>query len=193
MRPILDYNIEFAHIYTNESFSSEQERGVILTLKKEKELEKQKYKVASGVLIDDYSPAERLLEIPDYLKKLEQAGRAPDFAGLEGSLTGFKNTLLDLVEKKSIKKEYVRYIDKKNGKIPCSFLIVVWYLLRLGLLDPSGDGNFLIKGSPNANFAARRLINILPERFRAVEERAKELLLATNYKSYVDNIEYIFF
>ena len=181
------YSLEFCHIYTNETFSREHLRS----------LEKAKYyyaqlpkgKVLLNVLIDNYNSTEDLLDIQDFFTTLAEYDVVVDYYAFESDMAKYKNNLLEIIEDKKVLKNYKRYIDVKN-KLPCSFMTAIWYFVRLGIFEADG----IVHNLDGENFqTATELINVLPERFRAVEAQTRTLIEATPHKSVLSQIDYMFF
>lgn len=184
----IDYSIEYSHIYTDETFSQEH-RSSVLALKQH--LPKFVDKVVDKVVfIDNYNTTKHILDIEGFLNIIKEEGVAHDYFVFEADMVPYKNQLLDAIEDRKIKREYERYIDT-HGKLPCSFLTAAWYLIRLGYFQPI-EG--IIYGKNSKQFKpAHKIINILPERFQAVELKTRKLIAATKYKEGVVNIESLFF
>ena len=180
------YSVEFSHIYTNEVFSNEHSQSVVNLNSYLPKL--QKYQYQTCILIDDYNPNEDLLDVKDFFKKLKGLDATPDYYAYEADMANYKDEMLSLIQNKKILKQYSRYINDKNT-LPCSFMTAIWYLVRLGAL--SSDG--IIKSINESFIPSANLINILPERFRAVENKTIKLIDSTKYSNYVGNIDYIFF
>lgn len=183
------FSIEFGHIYTNETFSTEHASSI-------KELKKYLPKVSDKdyqtcVFIDNYNATEHLLDVPDFLNKLAYEGVVPDYFAYEADMSKYRDKMLALIQNKKVHKSYARYIDGNGGKLPCSFMTAIWYFVRLGILDAD---NIVQSSSSSKSFIpAKSLINILPERFRAVESRTIKLIGATKHSQYISDIDYVFF
>ncbi len=186
----LDYNIEYAHIYADEHFGTEHKKSVEELHKIITKLKQSNKSYVLSVLIDEYNSIRHTLNIKNFLKKLEQSNSKPDFIGFESRLVKDKDSLLKEMSKK-IRKEYEEYIIKQ-GKIPCSFLIALWYLKRLGLLNMKGEELHSIS-KENKPFIAREIITILPKRYQAIEIKALKIIKSTKFKKYLKNIKNIFF
>jgi hypothetical protein len=185
-----EYNIEYAHIYTNERFGIEHIKSIKKLhniINKLKQLNKT---YVLTVLIDEYNPTRHGLDIKGFLEKLNELNAKPDFVGFESQLTSYKDLLLKEIKGK-MKKEYKNYIEKR-GKIPCSFLIAIWHLKRLGLIPiKKGELNNLTKN--NNVFTAEKIITILPKKYQEVEKKALKIIKSTKFKAWVKNIENIFY
>lgn len=184
----IDYSIEYSHIYTDETFSDEH-RASITALKQH--LPKLAGKMVDKVVfIDNYNTSDHILDIEGFLKSIKEEGVAHDYYVFEADMVPYKQQLLDAIQDAKMRREYERYIDKK-GKLPCSFSTAIWYLVRLGYFIPI-DG--MIYGKDAKEFQpARKIINILPDRFADVELRTRKLIAATEYRDAVANIESMFF
>lgn len=185
-----DYNIEYAHIYTDESFGREHKRSIKELHDVTERLRKLKKSYVLTVLIDEYNPIQHRLSVKKFLNKLAQLGSEPDYVGFESKLASDKDLLLNEMDKK-IKKEYEKYL-RKHGKIPCSLLIALWYLKRLGFIKIKSDELIHLK-KDNKPFVARKIITILPRRYQGVEMKALKIIKSTRFKKYLDNIQNIFF
>lgn len=191
MKPT-DYSIEFCHIYLNETFSTEHELSISVV----KELI-QKFDLETtyslNVLVDDYNATEQLLDLEDFKKRLKDEGTKPDYLASEARLAHYANVLLDQMRNGKLKKSYERYIFDK-GFVPCSFMIAIWYLLRLGLIEQEQD--FLVyekNGGHSKSFIGKKLISVLPERFRGVEDKASAIIKATPFASRLEDIDHIYY
>ncbi len=185
-----DYNIEYAHIYADECFDIEQQKS-IKELKKVTDKLKQKNKsYVLVVLIDEYNPVKHILNIKNFLEKLEELDVRPDFVCFESQLANYKDLIFQEMKGK-IKREYENYI-KKHKKIPCSLLITIWHLKRLGLIKIE-RGELKNLSKHNKPFIGRKIITILPEKYRKVEEKALKIIESTKFKKCLDNMINIFF
>lgn len=183
-----DYNIEFAHIYVNENIASEHYQAIKITKEKILDLKQKEKNCVLTVLIDDYNPSDSILDIEGFLKELEILGTKPDYVVDESKLTFYKDQILSEMNGK-LKKQYLRYINGR-GKCPCSFLIAIWHLVRLGFFDAEP----IIGHSVEKPFAAKKIITILPQRYAGIEKKALEIIESTKFKDLVENrLEYIFF
>lgn len=180
------YSVEFSHIYTNEVFSNEHTQSVTNLNSYLPKLQKEDYQTC--VLIDDYNPNEDLLDVKDFFDKLDALGSKPDYYAFEADMSKYKDEMLSLIQNKKILKQYSKYIDDKNT-LPCSFMTAIWYLIRLGALSHRD----IVKDINEPFLPSANLINILPERFRAVEQKTIKLIGSTKYSNYVGNIDYVFF
>ena len=183
------YNIEFAHVYADENFNKEHQQGVELLLEVKKNIP-QHATYVTAVLVDEYNPDQKILDIKEYVSILAKMGAMPDFLGFESELALANDEMMKSVDSK-IRKEYERYFANKQ-KIACSFLVAIWNLMRLGLLDLPNA--IVIKQKPGiADFVGERLITILPERYRENEERALRVIKHSQFAPAVEKIQYVYF
>jgi hypothetical protein len=183
-----NYNIEFAHIYINENFSDEHSQASKIAKEIAEKIKKGGGSCVLAVLIDDYNPSDSILDVKNFLNKLSMFGAKPDYVVNESKLIAYRDTLLSGMSGK-IKEQYFRYITNR-GKCPCSFLIAIWHLLRLGFLDP----NLIIKNLEDKPFISQKIITILPQRYADIENKALEIIKSTKFGSLTENrLEYIFF
>jgi hypothetical protein len=142
------------------------------------------------VLVDDYNPTEHKISAEQVLGYLRAEGMLPQYWAYEKDLLGNAQLLLDSLTSSKLKNNYVKYIAK-HEKYPCSLLTASWYLTRLGQLDPAGiihsvDENPVYK-------PAQRLLNLLPEDYRPIEERARKLILSSKFAAHADKIQDLFY
>ena len=186
----VDFNIEYAHIYADELFGKEHQKSIKELRKIINRLKRLNKSYVLTVLIDEYSPCQNRLSIKQFLDKLDELNSKPDYLAFESQLAPCKDLLLKEMKGK-IRKEYETYI-KKHGKIPCSFLIAVWYLKRLGLIKTEkGELTHLSKN--NKPFSAKKIITILPKKYQTVEIKALKIIRATRFKKYLTKISNVFF
>lgn len=184
-----DYSIEYAHIYSNENFGEEQIKSVNLIKSLIDRLDKKKKTYSTVILVDEYNPQKFILNINKMKKILEKYGIKPDYIGYESKLVYFSDYVLKEMHYKE-KKNLIQYI-KKHQKLPCSLLITVWYLLRLGKIRGQ---NFFEQINKQKPFCARKLVNILPKKYMDVEKKAFDILKSTKkFKNVVNDIKYIFY
>jgi hypothetical protein len=189
----VQYSIEFAHIYADENFDDDHRDGAEALRKCIESLSERQHTYSVNVLIDDYNPALHILDRDHFVKELSALDARPHFLAYESQLPAHSDKLMDTITRPKLKREYQKYIDQR-GKYPCSFLVAVWYLIRLGAISLSGSSNLYARlGTSSVNFTATKLINILPSRFAHVERQALELIAATPHAHLVNSIESRFF
>ncbi len=184
---VVDYNIEYAHIYTDEKFGRSQEKSVKVLQRFLKRLKNQKKSYSLVVLIDDYHPPKKSFSITKLIKKLEEFDVKPDFIAFESRLRAKKETFLDSFEIKKEAKKLNKYF-KRKGKISCAFLICIWYLLRLGIIP---DDKKLIRRVSDSKkpFIGKHVVTILPKKYKSVEEKVIEFLKKTKFKKATKRIK----
>lgn len=176
-------SIEYAHIYTNRNFGEDQIKSIALMKIKEKEYDNQRVTILRHVLIDDYSSNFGIdrFNLNVFLQLLDNNNAKPDHVILESSLSDTCSFLLNKIENKKIKKSISKFYESRHIW-PCSMCVAAWYLLRIGAIDNS----FNMPPSEN-------LVSILPAHFKEAEDEAIEIIMATEYKNCIKNIEVIFF
>lgn len=70
---MVDYNIEFGHIYLNESFSKEHFEGAEIAKKIAQKLKREGKTFCLTLMIDDYNPDEQFLDLEGYLKSSKKS------------------------------------------------------------------------------------------------------------------------
>lgn len=168
------HSIEFAHIYLNQSIGHEHKRSAGLYKELKDHLAAKGDIVESFVLIDDYNATEKILEPERLVRVLGKLGVQPDYVAYESQLTIIGEDVLRKSD--GPEKDSSARFASTNGKLPCSLLIVAWYLVRLGIVAPP-KALFDWELSICKQFEpAEYLVNILPDYYKGVENRACALL-----------------
>ena len=182
------HSVEFFHIYTDEIIGNNHTVGLEHLAQLEAAW---KFDYDRIVLIDNYNPTEHTLSADEVLRYLDEHGMKPKYWAYEADMVANAQTLLDAVTKPKLKKNYQSYIAD-HGKYPCSLLTASWYLARLGYLDYS-----VIKSSDSSRnpeyIPADRLFNLLSKDYRPVEERARKLILQSEFSEAADRIQDMFY
>jgi len=187
---VVNYNIEFAHIYSDKKFGAEQKKSIEILKAVILKCLKKRLTFSCCVLIDDYNPKIKKLQLKSFLYELDRHNIYPHFIGFESKLVEKKFFLLNNIKNQKIKRNYLKYIKNKKH-VPCSFLVAVWYLYRLGLLNLSSG---IYKCYRHSNiFHGEKIINILHEKYRKSEEDAMEILRYSKFSDQIKNIETIFY
>lgn len=182
------FNLEFGHIYLDEKLSPQHKLGIKAALKLIKQLPRGA--VVTTVLIDDYNPINKELNIDEYIKTLTNFGLRPDFVALESALVKRGRQVLNAAADSRLSRSYRRYIERHH-KYPCSFLIAVWDLIRLGKI--SAPKNLFYKAyKPQKLFVADELYTVLPRYFESVENKSLELLGLTPWYENVARIRHLY-
>ena len=186
-KDIEKYSIEFFHIYTDEKISPRHTTSV----KYFKELQKSwSFPYELIVLIDNYNPKQHTLEKDDVMKYMNDQKIDLNFWAYEKDMISNAELLLGSLKSNKLLKGYRKYIEKTE-KYPCSFLTAAWYLTRLGYIE----SNNLIKSLKQEveYMPASRLFNILPEDYKIIEAKAKELIRSSHYSEAVDKIQNFYY
>ena len=113
---------------------------------------------------------------------LDGKGFKPDLIIRESQLIPSCDEVLSITTDQKLKDELSDYIRKK--KYPCSLFVAAWYLIRLGYIKNPLFGDGLV---------AKRVINILPLSFKPFEDKAVDIIKATQFKNAVIQIENKYF
>lgn len=187
---MVEYNIEFAHIYSDKKFGKEQEKSIEILKEKIIKFLKKDVTYSTCVLIDEYNPKKSMLTVDNLLCELDKKNIFPHYIGLESKLVSKKDFLLESINNKKIKREYEKYINK-NNHVPCSFLVAVWYLYRLGHVDLQ-RGIHRCYNHRNG-FQGKKIMNILSKKYEPAEKKAMEIIKNTRFSACINDIETIFY
>ncbi|MCK5234886.1 MAG: hypothetical protein KAJ88_03500 [Candidatus Aenigmarchaeota archaeon] len=214
----VDYNIEFAHIYSDQSeLTDEQIKSAEVTKKIIDTLEKNGKSFVLTLLVDEYHPKFHKLNFNRFLKKLEALGVPPTYIGYESRMVSAAKLLLKSIPSDmkitsrfhpEIKvNEEVTYLVYGKGKkiklktrgnvihfsrYTCALLSTAWVLLRFGVIQAKNAVELTGLTRPKP-FAAANIINVLPRKYEGVETANKNIILATQYKKYAKNMHSEFF
>lgn len=186
-----NYGIEYAHIYTDQSFSNEQVKGINELKNLERRLQKRGFSTSRLVLVDDHSPTISFdrFNFNSFLRHLKTSNALPDVVVMESEIAKYCESTLNLINDNRLKWQLERYIESRK-KIPCSLFIAAWYLLRLGAF---GQENVNVVYGNSEKIFSSKIITILPDSFQTPESNASEIINATKFKSLNNRIERIFF
>jgi len=181
------YSVEFFHIYTDETISPVHTRSLEY-LKETRDI--WTVDARTIVLIDNYNPKTHVITPDEVFAYLEGEDAKPDYWAFEADLVENAKRLLDSLNDGHLERNYRRYIEN-HGKYPCSLLTATWYLTRLGAFDPKG---VIKKSGATEDFKpAQYLINILPEAYKPIEDRAHELISASIFAKHSNYIQALFY
>jgi len=206
---MLDYNIEFAHIYADEPFGNEQFKSMELLKKVIAKLKKEGKTFVISILIDEFHPVVFKLDENEIIEEFKKQGIVVDFIGYESKLGSIADEIIKELPKSMLKLEHFNKPEKEvlllknhNGKIglkeefefmyrhTCALLSASWSLCRLGEFKIPQDA---IHNLTNKSFEAKKLITILPEKYHPVEDKVIDIIKSTKFKNSVKNMEYEFF
>lgn len=185
----VDYNIEYAHIYSDEVFKQEHidSLNVLELILRILKNDNKSYNL--NLLIDEYHPEINNLDVADFLSKLKFRGYYPDHLYLESELHKDIDGLLANITSEKHLRDYERYLQR-TGKSPCSYLVASWYLKRLGVLPLDNLQKLTTENKP---FSGNKIINILDRKYKPNEDKALELIKNSKFANYLDNIIYYYY
>jgi hypothetical protein len=212
-----DYNIEFAHMYSDQDvIGEEQIKSVDVVKRVVKKLERRNKSYVLCVLLDEYHPLYQKLNINRFLSRLKEEGVSPTYIGYESRLIPAASILLKVIppELQEYHKMRVKimidrqtvFLHGKDKDIPlktlgklkefnrytCSILAAAWYLLRLGMLQAKDAYEITGLTEPKP-FVAKNLINILQKKYKEPEDEAMDIIGNTNFKKHASRIETVYF
>lgn len=174
-----DVSIEYAHIYTNSHINEEHELSLEVLGKLKTELSAQGKTFSLVILVDDYSFPDPTFNYDDFAQWLTEKSFKPDLIFRESQLIPMCDEVLAQLHDKKLHENIVDYVKAK--KYPCSLFIAAWYMLRLGAIQNAAFPEELV---------CHDIISILPESFKPFEDKALEILAATDMPELVDHIEH---
>lgn len=218
MNEIVDYHIEYGHVFADarqasrvHRISIEKAKGVIAGLRRDKKT------YVLTTLIDDYLPSYSYLNLYRFLNYFKENQLPPDYLVYEKRLLSLVPALVSEIPKDKIRKE-VRTVkinsnkdlllleDKKMSSITLKediranidcftytpALIAVFFLAKLGKLPSNAIATPTRYGKPKP-FAAKKTITLDPIAFKEVNEKAMKIISMTRFKDSVKDMEYIYY
>jgi len=185
----VDFNIEFAHIYSDERFGQEHKASLAVLELVLKVIQGAGQSYSLNLLIDEYHPNNKDLDVKSFINKLAESGFKPDYLYLESELHKDISVFISSLTKDKYINDYEKYF-KKNGKSPCSYLVANWYLKRLGALPIENLQKLTNLGN---YFCGKKIINILDRKYQENENRAIDLIKNSSYGECIDDIIYYFY
>jgi hypothetical protein len=173
--------LELFHVSTDETISDRQTRSLEYAehLSAIHSVETQRI-----VLIDNYNAGGRSLAVEEVLGYLKNRDMLPEYWAYEADLVANAQKVLNALTDGRLRRANERYIDN-NRRFPCSLLTASWYLTRLGSLTSDG----VIRGVNGDRYSRPEvLLNILPEDYREVEERALALIHNSEFAGEAERI-----
>jgi hypothetical protein len=177
-----DISIEYAHIYTNNKIGEEHKLSLEILGELYTKEKREGHTTSLVVLIDDYSFPDPSFNYGEFSLWLAEKGFKPDLMIRESQLIPLCDEVLKLIKDNKLQEQVSDYVRAK--KYPCSLFVATWYLLRLGSISSDIFDSQLV---------AKKLINILPLSFKPFEDKALEIIAATDFKDMVHKIEYRYF
>jgi len=199
----VDYNIEFAHVYSDQvGLNEEQIESAKVTKKLIDNLIKQNKTFVLTLLVDEYHPEFHKLNFNKFLKELEKFGVPPTYIAYESRMISAAKLLLKAIPKdmkKTVKfhpkipiKEEITYLINNNKEIKlktkaqvvhfsrytCALLSCAWVLLRFGVIQAKNAVELTGLTEPKP-FAGKNIINVLPKKYKGVEIANKNLIKAS--------------
>ena len=204
----VDYNIEFAHIYTDEEFSQEQIDSINTLKTTIKKIEAEGKTYVTSILIDNFNPTEQTLDEEAFLNKIRSYGVPVDCVAYEAGFQSMADKLIQLLPKENLKFEYfnkktkeVLILERNGLKIglqenyidrhrhTCAILSASWTLCRLGCF-PFPENS--MKNLTNKNLNAREIITILPDKYKTSEDKVMEIITSTCHQNQKGRMDYVF-
>lgn len=180
--PQAQYSIEFCHIYTNQTISSEHLQSVHYLREIVETLREGWTTYHLCAMVDDYSFPDHsfnYMGLRDWMKLLEVE---PHFMIRESELLVCADEFLASLPDGKRKRALLSYIKRK--RYPCSLLTAAWYLARLGKLPTT---------SPPVIAPATQLINILPRHLEPSEQEARRIIRESPFRQSLDVINNYYF
>lgn len=186
-------SLEIAHIYGDQKFSDETKRGLEYARHIIENYEGDR--ISTVILVDDVH-AEMKLDVEDYVRRVQLEGVIVDNVIMEshmmtGALELLGRLTMPLLSQpfdrgkriqKGVEDEDERWIALTNDAIPtCALLSGAFHLTRFGT---------------NAKYdnvgPADRIINILPQKYMPIEEKALFIIKNSIHADLAPKIDYIF-
>lgn len=199
---MVDYNIEFSHIYLDQFPSSEQYDSIPIVKNLIKSLKKDKKTYSLGVMIDDFSPIKGVIDFEAFINLIKEQIEL-DYYAFESQVSMLTYKFISEIDQKYISKKIINNAEvitfhkgdlnigliSKDNKPTCALLVCIWYLSRLGIYGIPSKTTFL----SNKEFFSKNIITVLPKKYKNTEDKVYEILNHSKYKDLVKNMENIYY
>lgn len=198
---VRDISIEFAHLYADQQFLSEQQYSLMLAARHQKTCEQRGLSVSMLVMIDDLHASSLFMDRNRLRHHVLRYGGTVDDIILESSLIPAALELIATVPSSLVwceafrrERKTVLFMETPQGTTPllttrkgrhmpsCAVLSATLLLTRLGALGP-------VAGIT----PSRQALTIIEERFRHVEACAHSIIEKTRFADCLERIETIHF
>lgn len=206
---MIDYSIELAHIYADETIGDEQIRSFEEGARVIQQLNTNSKSFSVSILIDDYSVPAFTVDTNKLISLAKNQGILVDFIVREARLNSVADFLIKEINPSVLSTEEfaksgkhslvltsqgekigIRDYFNSHQKNTCASLVAVWQLARLGVYELGKEAYIKKSDKP---FLATRTITVLPGKYKDNEEKAAIILKNSRYAHLVGNIEHIFF
>ena len=202
--------VEFAHVYANEVFGSEQHESLeVMKAYLDRESTADSLVVAA-ILIDDLHVDHNTLDVNEFIRCILRRGLAPDHVVFEGKLAPVADKIIDLLPQKylswqTIRKEGKRVLmweDPMGARIglknvyedreehTCALLSAAWSLCRAGVYDFPEDSIVRLTEAP---VTGEKVVSVLHSKYKGVESKVIQLIRAIGHEELVPRLELVFF
>jgi hypothetical protein len=207
--------VEFAHIYADTVFGSEQDRSLSVMKDYLDTHSTPDSLVVSAILIDDLHVEEATLDVMEFVRCILRRGLAPDFVVFEGKLGEVADELVSRIWDNSNHELVWRTIKKTNKRVltyvnlttgreigiktiyddarsewTCAMLSAAWTLCRAGIYEFPKDSIVRLTEAP---VTGDKIVSVLHSKYEGVEAKVVELIKAAGYGELVDRLELVFF
>ncbi len=200
------YHIEFAHCYADDTFTQEHDLAAT-ELKKYLKNHVRNRPYITSVLIDEFNPERTTLDIPAFINMLEKRGASVDFVAYESRFQSIADQLIAEIPRTELRFEHfhgravmvfegeektigLKEFSTMRQKHTCAILSAAWTLCRLGAFDfPIGG----ITDHATKKPRAKKIVTILPETYRATEEKMKQIIASTRFAPLLERVEHVYF
>lgn len=202
--------VEFAHIYADSVFGSEQDES--LTVMREY-LDRESTAdslVVAAILIDDLHVEANTLDVTEFIRCILRRGLAPDHVVFEGKLGPVAETIIhslpadDLVWDKFSKqgKRVLSYRTPEGNRIglksvyedreehTCALLSAAWSLCRAGVCEFPPESIVRLTEAP---VTGERVVSVLHSKYEGVEAKVIQLIRGIGHEDLVPRLELVFF
>ena len=208
---MVDYNIEFAHIYADEKFSEMQSWSIEILKEEIDKLKKDWKTYVVTILVDDYHSINSYVNIEKLLEKIWSYWIDVDHIWFEWKLIDQADELIQEIPQDKIKVEIISSpmkevfrLDHEWIKISlkedhsesfiirhtCALLSATWQLSRFWVFKLE---NYQYKQINNTPFEAKNTLTILPQKYKPVEDNVQKIIASTKYRNFIPNMHYRFF
>jgi hypothetical protein len=212
--PVPAMFVEFAHIYADSVFGSEQDDSLTVVkdyLDRESTADSL---VVTAILIDELHVEHDTLDVNEFIRCILRRGLAPDHVVFEGKLGSVAQLIVSRLETlvgdslswltfRKQGKKVLTFTDVSGQQIglltrfddgreewSCAILSAAWSVCRAGLEEFPADAIVKLTEAP---VYGDRIVSVLHSKYQGVEEKVIKLITAAGYDEVLPRIDLVYF
>lgn len=208
--PVPDMFVEFAHIYADSVFGSEQDESLQVMKEYLDRHSDPSGLVVSAILIDELHVEANTLDVTEFIRCILRRGLAPDFVVFEGKMAPVADLIISRLDPSRLvwdkfnkqNKRVLSWLDDDGRKIglqnvwddrsehTCALLSAAWSLCRAGVVPFPENAIVRLTEAPTTGL---KVVSVLHSKYKGVEEKVLKLIEGAGYQELIQRFELVFF